>query len=72
MAFFFQIKALLSQKMHGYTPNFCFWIPRALAKFCFHSIVLNRAKKSVDNMRASEACEADVLGINKTCEAYEA
>ena len=41
---FFQIEAL--RKMHGYS-KFSFWIPRALAKFCFLRIVLNRAKISL-------------------------
>ena len=29
--------------MHGY-PQFSFWISKALAKFCFLRLVLNRAK----------------------------
>ena len=33
-------------KMHGYS-KFSFWIPRALAKFCFPRIVLNRTKISL-------------------------
>ena len=35
---FFQIRVLLSLKMHG-DPQFSFWIPRALAKFCLLRIV---------------------------------
>ena len=42
----FQIEAYLSLKMHGYL-QFSFWIPRALAKFCFLRIVLNRGKISL-------------------------
>ena len=30
------------------------------------------AVRSVYNMQASEGCETDVRGMNKTCEAYEA
>ena len=47
--FFFQIEAVLSlkkKKEHGY-PQFSFWIPKALAKFCFPRIVLNHAKISL-------------------------
>ena len=40
---FLQIEAW---KMHGY-PKFSFWIPRALAKFCFLRIIFNSAKISL-------------------------
>ena len=43
MAFFFNRSFIISGKMHGY-PQFSFWIPRALAKFCYIRMVLNRAK----------------------------
>ena len=44
--FFFQIEALLSLKKPGYA-QFCFWVQRALAKFCFLRIILNRAEISL-------------------------
>ena len=44
--FFFQTEALLSPRMHGY-HQFSFWIPRALAKFCFFRIVLKCTKISL-------------------------
>ena len=40
--FFFQIEDLLSLKNAWLNPQFSFWIPEALAKFCFPRIVLNR------------------------------
>ena len=43
MAFFAKLKLDYLWKMYGY-PQFSFWIARALAKFCFLRIVLNRAK----------------------------
>ena len=44
MAFFlFQIEAfIISEK--NMDPKFSFWVPRALAKFCFLRIVLKSAK----------------------------
>ena len=44
MAFFSKVKRInYPSKMHGY-PQFSFRIPRALAKFFFLRIVLNRAR----------------------------
>ena len=40
MGFFPKLKLPYLRKMHGY-PKFSFWIPRALAKFCFLRIVLS-------------------------------
>ena len=41
--FFFQLEALFSLK-NAWLPQFSFWIARALAKFDFLRMVLNRAK----------------------------
>ena len=38
-----KLKLYYLWKMHGY-PQLSFWIPRAVVKFCFLRIVLNRAK----------------------------
>ena len=40
---FLQLKLYYLWKMHGH-PQFSFWIPKALAKFCFPQIFLNHAK----------------------------
>ena len=40
---FLQLKLYYLWKMHGY-PQFSFWIPKELAKFCFLQIVLKHAK----------------------------
>ena len=44
---FIQTEALLSVEKCMVTPQFLFWIPRALARFSFLHIVLNRAKISL-------------------------
>ena len=41
-----KLKLYYLWKMHGY-PKFSFWIPKALAKFCFPQIVLTCAKNNI-------------------------
>ena len=43
MVLFSKLKLYYPWKMHGY-PQFSFWVRKALVKFSFLYIVLNRAK----------------------------
>ena len=66
MAYFSKLKLYYLLKINGY-PKFSFWIPKALAKFCFLRIVLNRAHKNIPVLVGTTHKKPEYLEIRRTC-----